>query len=97
MFVLRLALKLFLVPVWLLLWVCWLTVHMLVIVCSLFHGLGKLLFGGMAILAVCLNLWDSAAVFAGVMLATFIIVFAGSIVEVLFEGMRSVVGHIVFA
>lgn len=53
----KLLLKLFLLPVWVILGITWLAVHILVSIFSIFHGLWKVFFTLIAILAVAFGMY----------------------------------------
>ena len=96
MFVLKFIAKLMLIPVWLLLFMIWLLVHLAVCICGMFHGLGKLFFGGLAIMAVVLGMWENAMLFTAFIIGTFIVVLAGTVLEVLLdETKRCIIGIII--
>lgn len=97
MFVLRLVGKILLVPVWLLLAACWLPVHLLVCICGLCHGIGKLFFGALVILAALLGMWQNVIIFSVFIGCTFLVVFAGAFLEMLVEEARRGVGSLILA
>jgi uncharacterized membrane protein len=85
MFILKLLGRVLLLPVWLLLGLCRVSVHLAVGICSVFHGLGKLFFGGCLLLALAFGMWQNAALFAVLMALLLVLVFAGAVLEVLLE------------
>lgn len=95
MFVLKYIAKLVLIPVWLMLLIIWLPVHLAVGICGMFHGLGRLLLGGLAILAVVLGMWQNAMLFIAFIVGTFLVVLAGTIVEVILEEARHGIGAVI--
>lgn len=97
MFILKFIVKLMLIPVWLVLLMIWLPVHLAVGICSMFHGLGKLFFGALAILAIALRMWENAMVFGAFIAGTFIIVLGGTVLEVLLEEARHGIGSVITA
>ena len=97
MFVLKFILKLVLIPIWLILLIIWLPVHLAVCICGMFHGLGKLFFGALAILAIVLGMWQNAVIFVSVIAVTFLVVIAGAMIEVVLDEARHQVGKVITA
>lgn len=97
MFVLKFILKLVLIPVWLVLFMIWLPVHLAVCISGMFHGLGKLFFGALAILAIVLGMWQNAVIFASAIAVTFLVVIAGAMIDVVLEEARNQVGKAITA
>lgn len=95
MFILKFIVKLILIPVWMVLLIIWLPVHLAVCISGMFHGLGKLFFGMLAVLAIALGMWENAMVFSAFIAGTFIIVLAGAVLEVLLEEARHGIGSII--
>ena len=95
MFVLRLIGKILLIPVWLILAIAWVMVHIAVFAFSVFHGFWKAFFVIMAILAVAFGLYQNALIFVASIAMTFFIVFAGVLIDVLLETARKSVGRMI--
>lgn len=95
MLVLKFILKLVLIPVWLILFIIWLPVHLAVCISGLFHGLGKLFFGALAILAIILGMWGNVVVFSVFVIGSFIVVLAGTLIEVAIEESRRQIGNFI--
>lgn len=95
MFVLRVIGKILLIPVWMILAIAWVMVHLVVYVFSIFHGFWKTFFVIMSILAVAFGMYQNALIFAGAIAVTFAIVFAGALIDVLLETARKSVGRII--
>ena len=81
----KLLLKLFLLPVWVILGITWLAVHILVSIFSIFHGLWKVFFTLIAILAVAFGMYQNAIVSVITIAVTFLILLAGTAIEVFLE------------
>lgn len=97
MFVLRLVGKILLVPVWLMLGIAWLVVHIVVSVFGFFHGLWKLFFTLVAILALAFGMYQNAVICLVAIAVTFLIMFAGVFVDVALEETRRLVGRAIVA
>jgi len=97
MFILKYIAKLVLVPVWIMLFTIWLPVHLVACICGMFHGLGKLFFGGLAIISIILGMWQNTLAFTVFIFLSFMVVLAGTIADVLLEEMRTVVGQFIIA
>lgn len=97
MFVLKLIGKILLLPVWVILAITWLVVHILVSVFSIFHGFWKVFFTLFTILAIALGMYQNALIFAGTIAIIFVILFAGVAVEVLLEEARKGIGRVILA
>lgn len=81
----KLLLKLFLLPVWVILGITWLAVHILVSIFSIFHGLWKLFFTLIAILAVAFGMYKNVIVSVIAINVTFLILLVGTEIEVFLE------------
>lgn len=81
----KLLLKLFLLPVWVILGITWLAVHILVSIFNIFHGLWKLFFTLITILAVAFGMYQNAIVSVITIAVTFLILLAGTAIEVFLE------------
>ena len=81
----KLLLKLFLLPVWVILGITWLAVHILVSIFNIFHGLWKLFFTLIAILAVAFGMYQNAIISVITIAVTFLILIAGTAIEVFLE------------
>lgn len=77
--------KTFLLPVWVILGITWLAVHILVSIFSIFHGLWKVFFTLIAILAVAFGMYQNAIVSVITIAVTFLILLAGTAIEVFLE------------
>ena len=97
MFVLRLLGKILLVPVWLILGMIWLMVHVTVSVFGIFHGLWKVFFTLVAILALTFGMYQNVAICLIEIAVTFLIMFAGVFVDVALEETRRLVGRAIIA
>lgn len=97
MFLLRLVGKILLVPVWLILGIAWLLVHAAVNMFSFFHGLWKVFFTLVAILAFAFGMYQNVVFCLVAIAATFLILFAGAFVDLLLEEARKGVGRIITA
>lgn len=97
MFVLKFIVKIVLILVWFMLLIIWLPVHLAVGICGMFHGLGKLFFGGLAILAFVLGMWQNTLIFMVVTFLSFMLVIAGTIADVFLDEMRTVIGQLITA
>lgn len=97
MFILKFITKLILVPVWFMLLTIWIPVHLAVSIFGAFHGLGKLFFGGLAILAITLGMWQNAMLFSVLVAVTFIIVLVATLFEALLEEAKTCVGSWLFS
>ena len=95
MFVLKLIGKILLLPVWVILAVTWLLVHIAVGIFSIFHGFWKIFLGIFIILSVAFGLWQNVVILSCAILATFLILFAGAAVEVLLETARQGIGRLI--
>ena len=95
MFVLKLIGKILLLPVWVILAVTWLVVHLAVSIFSIFHGFWKLFFTVFIILAIGFGMWQNAFIFICAIAATFLIVFVGAIIDALLEAARRQVGGLI--
>ena len=94
MFVLRLVGKILLLPVWVILAITWLVVHIVVSIFSIFHGFWKVFFTLFAILAIAFGMYQNALIFAGAIVFTFVILVAGAAVDVLLEEARKGIGRV---
>lgn len=81
----KLLLKLFLLPVWMILGITWLAVHILVSIFSIFHRFWKLFFTLIAILAVEFGMYQNAIVSVIAIAIMFLILLAGTVIEVFLE------------
>ena len=95
MFVLKLIGKILLLPVWVILAVTWLVVHLAVSIFSIFHGFWKLFFTVFIILAIGFGMWQNAFIFICAIGTTFLAMFAGAFVDALLEIARRKVGRMI--
>ena len=65
--------------------ITWLAVHILVSIFSIFHGLWKVFFTLIAILAVAFGMYQNAIVSVITIAVTFLILIAGTAIEVFLE------------
>ena len=93
MFVLRLIGKILLLPVWLILGISWLAVHIVVEIFGIFHGLWKTFFTVFIILFAAFGMWQNVIVTILFIAATFLILLAGSFVEALIAQTLECVGN----
>ena len=97
MFVLKLIGKILLLPVWVILAITWLFVHIVVGIFSIFHGFWKVFFTLFIILAIAFGMYQNAFIFVCAIVATFLILLAGCAVDVLLETARKGVGRLILA
>lgn len=97
MFALKLIGKILLLPVWLILLLVWGVVHVAVSIFSLFYGFWKLFWTAVIILSLCFGLWQNALLMGVFIAAVFLILFAGSFVDVLLETARKGVGQVILS
>ena len=97
MFVLKLVGKILLLPVWVILAITWLFVHIVVGIFSIFHGFWKVFFTLFIILAIAFGMYQNAFIFVCAIAATFLILLAGCAVDVLLETARKGVGRLILA
>ena len=97
MLVLKLIGKILLLPVWVILAITWLVVHVLVSVFSVFHGFWKVFFALFTILAIAFGMYQNALIFVGVIAVTFVILIAGAAVDLLLEEARKRIGRVSIA
>ena len=95
MLVLKLIGKILLLPVWVILAITWLVVHVLVSIFSVFHGFWKVFFTLFTILAIAFGMYQNALIFAGAIAVTFLILFAGASIDLLLEEARKEVGRLI--
>ena len=95
MFILKLIGKICLVPLWILIAIVWLLVHVAVCIFGIFHGFWKIFFSAFIILALAFGMWQNVLIFAGAILATFLILFAGAFIDALLEIARQGVGRLI--
>ena len=95
MFILKLVGKILLLPVWVILAITWLVVHIVVSIFSIFHGFWKVFFTLFAILAITFGMYQNALIFAGAIAFTFAILFAGVAVDVLLETARKAIMRVI--
>lgn len=93
----KLFLKLFLLPVWVILGITWLAVHILVSIFGIFHGLWKVFFTLIAILAVAFGMYQNAIVSVITIAVTFLILLAGTAIEVFLEYATRKIGRRIVA
>lgn len=97
MFILRLVGKILLLPVWVILAITWLVVHIAVGVFSIFHGFWKVFFTLFAILAIAFGMYQNAMIFVGAIAVTFLFLVAGAAIDVLLEEARRGIGRMILA
>lgn len=95
MLVLKLIGKILLLPVWVILAITWLVVHILVSIFSIFHGFWKVFFTLFTILAIAFGLYQNALILAGAIAVTFLILLAGAAIDLLLEEARKEVGRLI--
>lgn len=91
----KLLLKLFLLPVWVILGITWLAVHILVSIFSIFHRFWKLFFTLIAILAVEFGMYQNAIVSVIAIAIMFLILLAGTVIQVFLEYVTRKIGWII--
>ena len=92
MIILKVIGKILLIPVWVILGLSWVIVHILVAMFGVFHGFWKIFFGLVAFLALCFGMWQNAIAAVLAIAATFLIFLAGSFIEALIALVMEVVG-----
>lgn len=92
--VMKLIGKILLLPVWVILAITWLVVHVTVSLFSYFYGFWKLFFTLVTILAIAFGLIQNAVLFLGAIAVVFAILFMGAAVDVFLETARKMVGNI---
>ena len=97
MLVLKLIGKILLLPVWVILAITWLVVHVLVSIFSIFHGFWKVFFTLITILAIAFGMYQNALIFVGVIAVTFVILIAGAAVDLLLAQARKRIGRVIIA
>lgn len=97
MLVLKLIGKILLLPVWVILAITWLVVHVLVSIFSVFHGFWKAFFTLFTILAIAFGMYQNALIFAGTITVTLLILVVGAAVEVLLEEARKRISRVILA
>ncbi|MDI9242740.1 hypothetical protein [Fusibacillus kribbianus] len=95
MLVLKLIGKILLLPVWVILAITWLVVHILVSIFSIFHGFWKGFFTLFTVLAIALGMYQNAIIFVGAIAFTYVILVAGAMVDVLLEEAMMGIGRAV--
>lgn len=95
MLVLKLIGKILLLPVWVILAITWLVVHILVSIFSIFHGFWKAFFTLFTILAIAFGMYQNALILAGAIAVTFLILLAGAAIDLLLEEARKEVGRLI--
>lgn len=95
MFVLKLIGRIALIPVWIVIRMTELVVHIIVGIFSVFHGIWKTFFTIFAILALCFGMWQNSIAFVIAIAVTFLILLAGSFVDALLSIARESVGHLI--
>ncbi len=95
MFVLKMIGKILLIPVWVVLGLAWVIVHILVAMFGVFHGFWKIFFGLVAFLALCFGMWQNAIVAVLAIAATFLIFLTGSFIEAVIALIMEGVGHVI--
>lgn len=93
MLVLKLIGKILLLPVWVILAITGLVVHILVSIFSIFHGFWKVFFILFIILALAFRMWQNTVIFIMAITITFTILIAGISVDVILEEARKRVGR----
>lgn len=92
MIILKFIGRILLIPVWMILGLAWIIIHIIVEMFSVFHGLWKLVFGTAAVLSLCFGMWQNVIASILFIVATFLILLAGSFVEVLVSLIMECVG-----
>lgn len=95
MIILKVIGKILLIPVWVILGLTWVIVHILVTMFGVFHGFWKIFFGLVAFLALCFGMWQNAIAAVLAIAATFLILLAGSFVESVIMLIMEGVGHVI--
>ena len=95
MLVLKLIGKILLLPVWVILAITWLVVHILVSTFSIFHGFWKAFFTLFTILAIAFGMYQNVVVCICAVVATFLILTGGVFLEILLEVARIRVGRLI--
>lgn len=95
MFILRLIAKIVLIPVWILVGIAELAVHIVVGIFGTFHGIWKTFFTIIGILALCFGMWQNSIVCIIAIMATFLILLAGAFVNALLSITRESIGRLI--
>lgn len=97
MFIVKLIGKMLLLPIWVILGITWLLVHVVVDILGFVHGLWKLFFTLVAILAIAFGMYQNALICVVAIAITFLIVLVGSFIEVLLEESSKAIGRIIMS
>lgn len=95
--ILRLIGKILLIPVWVILAITWLVVHILVSIFSIFHGFWKVFFTLFTILSIAFGMYQNTFIFVGAIAAMFLILVVGVEIELLLEMTRRSIGSLILA
>ena len=92
MFVLRIFGKMLLIPVWMLLGIAWLAVHLVLSIFGILHGLWKVFLTLVIILSLFFGMYQNALILMVAIGVTFLVLFAGTFIDVLLEEGRKRIG-----
>lgn len=97
MFIIKLIGKILLIPVWVILGITWLLVHVIVDILGFVHGLWKLFFTFVAILTIAFGMYQNTFICVMAIAITFLIVLAGTFIEVLLEELSKAIGRVILS
>ena len=97
MLVLKLIGKILLLPVWVILAITWLVVHVLVSVFSVFHGFWKVFFTLFTVLAIALGMYQNALIFVVAIVTMFLNLVSGVAIDLLLQAARRGIGNIIIS
>ena len=92
MFVLRIFGKMLLIPVWMLLGIAWLAVHLALSIFGILLGLWKVFLTLVIILSLFFGMYQNALILMAAIGVTFLVLFAGTFIDVLLEEGRKRIG-----
>ena len=92
MFVLKIFGKMLLIPVWMLLRIAWLAVHLTLNIFGILHGLWKVFLTLVIILSLFFGMYQNALILMAAIGVTFLVLFAGTFIDVLLEEGRKRIG-----
>lgn len=95
MLILKIIGKILLLPVWILLAVCGLLVHIIVGIFNIFRGFWTVFFSILTLIALCFGMWQNALFFIIAIAAAFILLLVGSFIDLLLEEIRRCIGRFI--
>lgn len=97
MLVLRVFGKMLLIPVWMFLGIVWLAVHLAVNIFGIVHGLWKVFLTLFILLSLAFRMYQNALILIAAISVTFLILFAGALIDVLLEEVRKRIGKAILS